>query len=109
MPDRQRKKRLGIVVWLAIDLGAIGFLIWQYCVYAEENKKPAVSEQPAAWFRSSSMHHPVSPGKVPALGSLAVDKPAPDFTLSPVENGPPVHLADLYAKKPVVLILSSFS
>jgi hypothetical protein len=35
--------------------------------------------------------------------------PAPDFTLTRVTDGSAVQLSDLYAERPVVLILASFT
>ena len=40
---------------------------------------------------------------------LSVGSPAPDFTLPPLHGGPPVRLSDIRGRKPVVLVLSSFS
>lgn len=47
------------------------------------------------------------------LGSLqegpAVDEPAPDFELKPINGGEPVRLSDRIGKKPVVLVFGNFT
>jgi cytochrome oxidase Cu insertion factor (SCO1/SenC/PrrC family) len=40
--------------------------------------------------------------------TMPVNTPAPDFTLPRLDNGVPVHLADLLHQRPVVLIFGSF-
>jgi hypothetical protein len=42
-------------------------------------------------------------------GNASVDTMAPDFTLTPLRGGPPVHLASLRGVRPVVLVFGSYT
>jgi len=130
-----RKWRL-VLGWLLIDLAAIGLVVWQIGNISGrrgwgENAAmpPATGEMnmPRPVLENSgvqlavgsagpvslplSMFGNLSPSGfgITAMKNLSVGAPVKDFTLLRVREGLPVRLADLRAKKPVVLILSSFS
>jgi hypothetical protein len=42
-------------------------------------------------------------------GTLSVGDPAPDFLLTKLDKSGPVHLAELNAKQPVVLVFGSYT
>lgn len=59
---------------------------------------------------SESSDRYTSPFLLPARyrQEIPLGSPAPDFTLARIENGQPVHLADMIGKRPLVLVFGNF-
>jgi hypothetical protein len=92
-----RRRKATIFLWLAIDVAAVALVVIQIMPTRQQGHATGTAA-----------------GSFPSLGPVAMqplplNQTATDFALPRVVDSAPVKLSDLYSKKPVVLILSSFT
>jgi len=105
--SRTKKVIAGAVVALALVYAAFGAFMWQTMHRSPEDFARVMARlpQPAVFlifpFETFWTHA--------RAGDLGVGDPAPDFVLSKLDKSGTVHLSELNAKQPVVLVFGSYT